>query len=396
MYLAELRKFKDIKVTALCDTNEENLSYTAAQCRCENNYTDEDAFFAKGRLADWLIVASPDLTHYRHAKRALELGYNILLEKPVTPNPEELDELCKLAESGGNMVLVCHVLRYTPYFRTIKRIIASGEIGELVNIVHEENAGYWHFAHSFTRGNWRNTADSAPFLLAKCSHDFDLIHWFVDKPCEAVSAYGSLFYFHEGNKPQGATPHCLDGCPHLKTCPYSVEKIYLTKKPPEGWVKAPAAQTPKYPGDKALREILRTGDYGRCVFQCDNNVFDHYSVAMRFEGGTTVTHSVSAFNKDFSRRTHILGTKGELFGRDDTMRLQKNIFGGESRTLKIRATAKGGHGGGDNGLADTIHALMTGQSVPKDSLTTLRETRYSHRMVYAALRSVENGEMVWL
>jgi len=394
MYLGELKKYRDVQITALCDLNKINLEHTAKWAKPERTFDSEDGFFAAGKLADWLIVASPDLIHYRHTKRALELGYNILVEKPVTPNPAEMAELCELADANNCTVLVCHVLRYTPYFRTIKEIIASGEIGEVVNIAHEENVGYWHFAHSFTRGNWRNLQVSAPFLLAKCSHDFDLMHWFVQKPCESVSAYGSLYYFHEGNKPEGATAYCLDGCPHLKACAYSAEKLYLTKNSPLGWGYAAAAELPYNPGPAKLREILRTGSYGRCVYSCDNDVCDHYSVALQFQGGTTVTHSVSAFNKDFSRRTHILGTKGELFGRDDTMRLQKNIYGGASKKLKIKAMGSGGHGGGDTGLTGTVHALMNGRSVPKDNLTTLQETRISHRMVYAALESVATGAMV--
>ncbi|MDR3343983.1 MAG: gfo/Idh/MocA family oxidoreductase, partial [Oscillospiraceae bacterium] len=155
-------------------------------------------------------------------------------------------------------------------------------------------------------------------------------------------------------------------------------------------------ELPYNPGRTKLREILRTGNYGRCVYQCGNNVCDHHSVAVQFAGGTTATLNVSAFNTEFSRRTHVLGTKGELFGRDDTMRLQKNIFGGESRSLKIRATGKGGHGGGDNGLTNIIHTLMTGGSVPRENLTTLQETRFSHRIVYAALESVTTGAAVKL
>jgi len=396
MYLSELKKFKDVKITALCDSNKLTLEHTAGWAKPERTFDDEDNFFAAGRIADWLIIASPDLIHYRHMKKALELGYNILAEKPVTPNPAEIDELCNLADEKDCTVLVCHVLRYTPYFRTIKDIIASGEIGEVVNIVHEENVGYWHFAHSFTRGNWRNLKVSAPFLLAKCSHDFDLLHWFVQKPCESISAYGSLYYFHEGNKPEGAAAYCLDGCPYLKTCPYSAEKLYLSKKTPLGWGREIAAGLPYNPSHRQLREALRTGDYGRCVYSCDNDVCDHHSVAMQFEGGTTATLNVSAFNKEFSRRTHILGTKGELYGQDDTMRLQKNIYGGASKKLKIRASSRSGHGGGDTGLTGTVHALMNGKSIPKDNLTTLQETRISHRMVYAALESVATGETIRL
>ncbi|MDR1409180.1 MAG: Gfo/Idh/MocA family oxidoreductase [Oscillospiraceae bacterium] len=396
MYLNELRRYKDVEVTALCDTNPINLEHTVGWAKPKQQFSTEDDFFTAGRLADWLIIGSPDLIHYRHTKRAITLGYDILLEKPVTPNPAELDELCELADANGNTVLVCHVLRYTPFFRTIKDIVQRGEIGDVMNIVHEENTGYWHFAHSFVRGTWRRLDESAPYLLAKACHDFDLLHWFMDKPCENVSAYGKLTYFHSGNKPADAPPYCLDGCPRLNTCPYSVEKLYLSKKTPIGWGIPTVSELPYNPGKERTRKVLRKGQYGRCVFQCDNDVADNHSAIMRFADGSTASMSVSAFNNEFSRRIHVMGTKGELYGRDDTMHLQKRIWGSKPETLKIREIGKSGHGGGDAGLTGTVHALMTGQSVPRNNLTTLQETRYSHRIVYAALESIKSGQTVQL
>jgi predicted dehydrogenase len=395
-YLSNLRAYKDIQFTALCDPNRKALDQATQRIDgTPQLFQSDEEFFAAGKLADWLVIASPDPLHYPHAMAALKQGYHVLLEKPVTDVPQQLYDIADLAKEKNLHVLVCHVLRYTAYFRKIKELIADGTIGDVVSIAHEENVGYWHFAHSFTRGNWRNTDVGAPFLLAKCCHDLDLLQWFIDRPCESVHSYGGLYYFNEAHKPAGATPYCLDGCPHVCTCPYSIEKLYLVKKnaPGGSWTIPPASGLPYCPPVKELREILRKGSYGRCVYQCDNNVFDHQVVNMRFSDGVTATLTATAFSPDIYRRTHVLGTKGEIFGRDDASGLELNLFGEKKRFVKIKHSAYG-HGGGDHGICETVHNLMLGLPVAAEHLTTIHETIASHDIGFAALESVATGQAV--
>jgi len=397
VYLGGLSKYRDVKVAALCDINPAMLAGAAKRFPGARPFGGDEEFFAAGKLADWIVIATPDLCHYRHASAALDLGYNVIVEKPVTPVPRELDALCGKAKAIGATVLVCHVLRYSPFYLGVKKIVESGILGDIVNIVHEENVGYWHYAHSFVRGNWRNTKVAAPFLLAKNCHDFDLLYWLVgkqgllSKPCESVRAYGGLRYFNREHMPEGATSHCLQGCPHVKTCPYSAEKLYLrTATPLLFWGTAVAAGRPKAPPRKELRRILETGDYGRCVYQCDNDVCDHHSVAMRFAGGATATLSVSAFSFGFTRRTRIQGTKGELYGRDHAMRLHIHEFGKLPRIVRVpRRSVFTGHGGADGAFCEAAHAVMAGQPVDPVNMTTIDQTRITHRIVYEALESME-------
>lgn len=397
MYLRELSRHSDTAYAALCDIRPQTLGHAAQQAPKARQFASDDAFFAAGKLADWLVIATPDLCHFRHAMQAIDLGYHLILEKPVTPNPAEMDLLCARAKAAGRIILVSHVLRYSPYFRGVKRVLDSGVIGDIVNVVHEENVGYWHYAHSFVRGNWRNLAESAPFLMAKCCHDFDLLHWLVQKPCESVSAYGSLRWFKPENMPEGAASHCLQGCPHVKTCVYSAETLYLKPITPLLWGKGIAAGLPKAPPREKLRQILTDGQYGRCVYRCDNDVCDHHSVAMRFADGATATLSVSAFSLGFTRRTRIQGTRGELFGRDHTMRLHLHQFGKLPRILRIpRENLFSGHGGADAAFCDAAHEIMQGKPLDPLNMTTIEQTRQSHRIVYAALESLESGNSVSL
>ena len=389
VYLKGFTRHKNVSIAALCDIRSATLESACERFPKAMQFEDETSFFAAGKLADWLVIATPDLCHYRHANAALDLGYNLILEKPVTPNPAELDALCEKAKELSAKVLVCHVLRYAPFYRAVKEVIDSGVLGDIVNIAHEECVGYWHYAHSYVRGNWRSTEHATPFLMAKCCHDFDLLYWLVGKPCEHVSAYGGRRYFTRENAPEGATSHCLQGCPHVKHCPYSAEKLYVKKATPLFWAKGVAAGLPKAPSKKEMRRILTNGDYGRCVYQCDNNVCDHHSVAMRFAEGVTAAMSVSAFSFGFTRRTRIQGTKGELYGRDHAMRLHVHEFGKLPKIVKVkRGNLFSGHGGADQAFCDAAHAVMAGAPIDPNNMTTIEQTRITHEIVYAALESL--------
>ncbi|MCL2107351.1 MAG: Gfo/Idh/MocA family oxidoreductase [Oscillospiraceae bacterium] len=395
-YLRGFSRQEDVRVAALCDSSPPMLEDAAGKFPKARRFGRDEDFFAAGRLADWLVIATPDLCHVRHAGAALDLGYRIVLEKPVTADPMEMEALCAKARAAGGELLVSHVLRYSPFFRAVKGIVESGALGDIVNIAHEENVGYWHFAHSYVRGNWRSRAVAAPFLMAKCCHDFDLLHWLTGgRPCESVSAYGSLRYFKPENAPEGAVSHCLSGCPHVKSCPYSAEKLYLKKITPLFWGKAIAAGLPRAPAREDMRRILEHGNYGRCVFFSDNDVCDHHSVAMRFAGGVTATLSVSAFSLGFTRRIRVQGTKGELYGRDHAMRIHLHEFGKLPRIVRVRrGNPFSGHGGADAAFCAAAHAVMAGAPVDPENMTTIEQTRLSHQIVYAALESIETGRTI--
>ena len=393
VYLNGFARHKDVSFTGLCDIRPVMLAAAGEKQPKARQFSSGEDFFAAGKLADWLIIATPDNCHFRHAMAALELGYHLIVEKPVTANPAEMKILCEKAKENNAVVLVCHVLRYSAFYGAMKKIVDSGMIGDIVNIIHEEHVGYWHYAHSYVRGNWRNTNVAAPFLMAKCSHDFDLLYWLAGGvPCESVSAYGSLAHFTRDNMPEGAASHCLR-CPHVKRCVYSAEKLYLKKISPLFWAKAVAAGLPKAPKKEELRKILSDGQYGRCVYQSDNTACDHHSVAMQFAGGMTATLSVSAFSFGFTRRTRIQGTKGELYGRDHAMRIHLHEFGKLPRVLRIpRGNLLSGHGGADQDFCDAAHKIMQGGAIDPKNMTTIEQTKMTHEIVYAALDSIEKGE----
>lgn len=409
-YMINLKNYKDIRFTALCDKNPMTLDSVrdeyAPDAKC---FTDENLFWQAGRLADWIIIATLDKDHYRHIIKALELGYHVMVEKPVTESAEELDEIIALAKERQRKVVVCHVLRYAPYFRSIKEMVSSGTIGDIITIRHEEDIGFWHFAHSYVRGNWRNTDVAAPLPLAKNSHDFDLLYWLIGKECVSISAFGGLRVFKKDNMPEGAAAFCLGGCKAKQSCIYDAEKFYLdiaAGKNVEVWGKGffPDVIRNGYwsvitnipnPTEEETRCALQTGAYGRCVYRCDNNVHDHLSVNMLFDGGVTASFTVSAFTREFCRRMHITGTKGEIIGTDNALTYTLNVFCQGSEPVTF-SQSSGGHGGGDPGICETLHKIMRGEPVEEGLLTTIDVTAKSHRIAFAAIESVKTGQTVWL
>lgn len=396
-YMGFLRTLhsSEVEIFALCDIRRQALDDIAPQygIPAERQYLSADEFFKQGVISDALIIATQDASHYDIARKAIETGYKlILLEKPVSGVREKYTELCALAEANSVLLIICHVLRYSNYYRKIKEIISSGKIGDIVTVNHTENVGYFHFAHSFVRGNWRDEFTSTPSILAKCCHDIDIIAWFVDSPCVSVSSVGSLEYFCRENAPEGATPYCMGGCKVKNQCPYDAESLYIT----DPFYKAKFIKymrrtlTGKTKNSrKDIVDAVKNGDYGRCVFMCDNNVCDNQLVTMTFRNGARAVLHMNAFSDKMFRECHIVGTKGELIGYGT--KLKMNIFGGKSETIHTFSPNIGGHIEGDIRLISGFVKILCGKSTDLKDITTIGATVISHNIALAAEQSRKSG-----
>ncbi|MDR3264081.1 MAG: Gfo/Idh/MocA family oxidoreductase [Clostridiales bacterium] len=399
-YAAQISKNPDAEITAICEKNPSHL-YAAAQkygVSRENAFLSDTEFFEKGRLADALVIATQDRDHYGHAVAALKLGYQLLIEKPVSPVLSECEEIAALADEKSLRVVVCHVLRYSSFYDTVKRVIDAGEIGDVVSVNDTENVGYWHFCHSYVRGNWRNESETGPSILAKCCHDLDIIHYFTGNKCQEVFSSGSRKLFLKDNAPEGAADYCLAPCPHQKTCPYDAKKIYygITRYTiPKMGVHIKVVTGKANPKIKDLKDVLKTSPYGRCVYKCDNDVMENQNVALRLENGVNANLTMTAFSKGCFRRLHICGTKGEIIGIDSRGKFRLNVFGGPSKTIKVSSGGVFGHLGGDRMIvSDFIDLLRTGK--PSTRLSLIAVTLESHRIAFAAEESRKSGKSVSL
>ncbi|HLR47399.1 MAG TPA: Gfo/Idh/MocA family oxidoreductase [Deinococcales bacterium] len=357
----------------------------------ERRFSDWRELLEEPQLADGLIIATPDRFHIDPALLALERGYRILLEKPIAPDWAGVRELARAARNSPGSITVAHVLRHSAFFSALKSLLLAGRIGTLMQVEHTENIGYWHFAHSFVRGNWRREDETSPMILAKACHDLDIIRWLVDSDCTRISSWGGLRHFRPENAPPGSTARCTDGCAVERDCPYSAIRIYLERF--EGHRDWPTSVLTPDPTPGNVRRALEEGPYGRCVYRSDNDVADHQTVALEFAGGVTAALTVSAFTRDVTRDVNLFGSHGEIRGRMNTGEIAVTDFR-EGKTETVRVAESGdGHAEADAGLiTDFVGRLHGGGAGP--ALTDLNVSIESHVMAFAAERARHAGSTV--
>jgi len=386
------------------------------------------------KLAETAFICTQDQMHIKPTIKALEIGYDVLLEKPMAHTLEGCIKIVKKV-----------VLRYTNFFSTIMDTIKQGFLGNLINISWRENLSWYHMAHSFVRGNWRNVESSSPMILAKCCHDLDLLYWIVGALPKKISSFGSLFHFKQENAPKGAPKYCVEGCPIEDTCLYYAPRIYidiipiiqiLEKSDKKGfrflanlrknhikfltglsklvkllqrlryWRDWPVE--PLYSGlpeestedysDETKMKILKTSPYGRCVYKCDNDVVDHQVVNIEFENKVTVNLTMHGFSEREGRTLRIDGTKATLIGQFADAGQKITLFDHFSGTEKVIFSQQlsldySGHGGGDFSLIDAFLETFVGKS-KSQPLTNANETLESHLMAFAANDSRLKGKVI--
>jgi len=359
------------------------------------SFTDGEALLGAGNLADVLVIATQDHGHFAPCRRALELGYHVLLEKPIATRIEQVLEIERVAARTGRRVMVCFVLRFAAFYRKVKEIIDTGKLGKLTGIQGSEGVMPWHQAHSFVRGHWSVVAKSSPMILSKCCHDTDVLHWLTGRRCLRVASFGTLEYFRRDRAPAGAPLRCTDGCPAAETCPYNALRYTTDQRVPWlGMVYDRAAQATV----EEITEWLRTSPWGRCVYHCDNDAVDRQVLALEFEGGVTGTFTMTAFEN--GRHIEVYGTKGVLKG-GETYRHHFGahlvFFPHEGPPERFTVQAEDGgyelHGGGDPGLIRALYDEMTKpEGAPLEAGIT--STVHSHVLAFAAEEARLTGRTV--
>ncbi|HSK37681.1 MAG TPA: Gfo/Idh/MocA family oxidoreductase, partial [Actinomycetota bacterium] len=344
----------------------------------------------RGRVADAVLICTQDAMHAEPAVAFAELGYHVLLEKPMATTEADCRRIVGAVERAGVIFAVCHVLRYTPYTALVKQVVDAGRLGQVVSVQHLEPVGFLHQAHSYVRGAWRNQGAATFMLMAKSCHDLDWLQYVVGRSIRRVASFGSLTHFRPENRPAGAADRCLD-CGVEPACPYSAVRFYSRcLERGAGW---PLDAVIERDTEDDLLAALRHGPYGRCVYAGDNDVVDHQVVAMEFDGGPTGSFVMTGFNAGGHRRTRLFGTHGELEGDGETVRVH-DFLTGTAEVVAARApgdaTAGGGHGGGDWGRMDAfVRAVATGDAA--HVLSGPRASLEAHLVAFAAERARLDG-----
>ncbi len=403
----------DVEFVAVAEPLEERRARFAGQhdLPAERQFTSWEALLNGPRLADAVVIATQDTQHVAPTLAALEAGYDVLLEKPMATTLEDCVALVHAAERTGRVLQICHVLRYTEFFTTVHDHVQSGRLGDVVTVEHRENVSYYHMAHSFVRGNWGNSAASSPMILAKSCHDLDLLYWILGEQVTRLSSVGTLRHYRPDQAPRLDVPaRCLDGCPVEAACPFSAPGIYLEHRPWRAIAdrmglpgETDFSQILEWPmsalahGDlrpESIREALRTGPYGRCVYHCDNDVVDNQIVMMETEAGTSIGFFMHGHSHLEGRTLRIDGTRatleGEFLSYGQEIRVHDHLTG----TVEVfrPSRVKGGHGGGDPALfAAFLETLRGGGQRP---LTDARASLESHLLAFAAEEARVEGSVI--
>ena len=370
-------------------------------------FESADELAEKGKLADAIINGTMDEQHLVTSVPLLNAGYDMLLEKPFAVNEKEMRELVACAKKNNSKVMICHVLRYTPFYYGIKEIVNRGEIGDIINIQTTEHVSYHHLSTSYIRGKWANSKKChTSMLLAKCCHDLDIMMWMMSetKP-KKISSFGGKFQFKPENAPAGAGTICMKDCPLVDTCVYSTKRLYIDH--PDRWAFYVwnALEGIKNPTIEDKINLMKSDSpYARCIYKCDNDVVDHQSVMVEFESGATGTHNMVGGSSEPRRDIHIIGTKGEIFGNFEDSKFtvlkinpspdaHNEECDVEEHDLKVTGDmvgAYGGHGGGDERLAADFVKLIRGEEHSL-ACTSIFDSVAGHLSVYLADQSRENG-----
>lgn len=382
------------KITHLCDIDATKLEKygNAFEIDKTRRFLTEESFFQEKR-SDLLVVATMEKTHIRIARKALSLGYDIMLEQPVSDEPDELRALVAEARRSGRKIMVCHVLRYSSMVRKLKELLSKGEIGNIISMDATENVVFWHEAHGFVRGNWRKSELTTSMVVTKCCHDLDLLQYFAGSKCMLVSSMGSLSFFKKENAPIEAAQRCTD-CPLMETCPYSAKKIYidLWKQwgKPENVMPMNALTDTLPLTEEALLKAVQEGPYGRCVFYCDNDVVDNQKIIMQFENGITATLKMEAFVKYGGRELRFFGTQGYLELNETRDLITLHRYFGSDETWKISSLeGKDDHAFRVGRMIDNFYNVLIGES--EEIETSIDGAVESHYMAIAAEESRLSG-----
>ena len=387
----------ELKIVGVAEPREDRRAAFAKahHIAADKCFASWEAALAQDQFADCVFVCTQDRMHFEPVMQALEKGYDVLCEKPMSYDRTELIAMGEKARQTGRVLSICHVLRYSPFFVKLKELIDSGAIGQLVSIQHIESVGYWHMAHSFVRGNWSRSEDSCPMILAKCCHDMDILIWLTGKRARYVSSYGNNYLFRAEKAPAGAAQRCMD-CAVRAGCPYDAVRYYLESGRTSvraGRVHWPINVLDPHPTPENIEQALRTGPYGRCVYHCDNDVVDHQVVNIELDGGTTINFTMSAFTERCYRTIKVMGTHGCVEGNMDLSHLVWHDFFGHSEEMDLNVTdgSMAGHGGGDAVMVKQfVELLASGRD--DEMLSSVEHSIESHLVALLAERSrLEHG-----
>ncbi len=401
---ALLQHYPDgVEFVGLCDINpgrvEAGKKLIGANCPVFSNLQNPMAAFEKmvqETKPDLLIVTTVDATHSDYIVRGMELGVNVLTEKPMTTDEKKVQKILDAEKKTGRKTRVTFNYRYSPHRAKMWELLRAGEIGELTSVDFHWYLDTRHGADYFRR--WHRLVEKSGSLwVHKASHHFDLLNWWIDSEPESVYALGSLDFYGKNGKFRAE--NCRT-CQHTSECQFfwQIERPLTAFQAEASGIAAPRVNTNKllYIDNEQYDGYLRDG----CVFKNDINIFDKMAATIKYANGVQVAYSLTTYSPYEGYRIAFNGTKGRLDAwieesnrmqdRDyDELVLYKNF----SRRQYIQVPyGSSGHGGGDNLLRDQI--FIPGTPDPLKQCAGTRDGAFACLIGIAARNSIASGQVV--
>ncbi len=357
-------------------------------------------FIASGTECDIVINATIDSLHCETTKPLLQAGYDVLMEKPITSDVGELLDIRDAAIRSSRQLFVCHVLRYTPFYKGIKQDILDGKIGKITSIKMAEYVGVSHYIESYVVGKWRSEAEcGSSFILAKSCHDLDMMCWLNNASApEKVASFADRKIFIPENAPIGHSDTCHT-CKYEDSCKYSLTNIFRGKS---GTWKRIINDIDKPASEVTQEDIyaeMKKSTYGRCVYE-GQDLMDRQNVIVKFANGSVGTFELIGAASKGDRHIHIIGEDGEIFGShsDSYYTIRRYDFKNKTYTdekIDTSVDPNDEHRGGDTGMMSDICAYLSGDT-SSISITGINDSVNGHLCVYAAEASRKEDRFITL
>lgn len=403
-----LQSVGELEIVGVCDPS----IYKLKTAKEKYHLTDTQLFSSLEELikkhpeCDIVINATMDQIHYETGMAILNAGYNMLIEKPIVPNDKELSDLQKTAEKHNCKVFVCHVLRYTMFYRTIKQLLLDKKIGEIVTMEMNEHVCLQHYLTSYLRGKWNNEKEcGSGLMLAKSCHDIDIMCWLNnDTEPEEVSSFGGRHLFVKENKPKDATEYCYN-CPHKDTCNLSSITLY-EKHDTMPFLVYDRLNKPidSLSKDEKI-EYLHHDIYGKCAYDVESDLVDRQVTNVKFKNGSVASFTLLGCATKPDRYIHIIGSHGEIEGKIESNKIMLRTYTNDVWNYKeeiidlsdkiVNLARFGGHNGGDFLIMHDLCAYLNGDE-SSISMTKLQDSLNGHRVVYAAEKSRKTNSIIKL
>ncbi len=371
----------DVEFVGLCDINPGRLAfgkqYIGVECP---TFTDFDEMVLQAS-PDTVIVTTVDSTHHEFIVKAMQMGCDVITEKPMTTDEVKCQAILDAQALTRKNVIVTFNYRYSPHRQRMKEILMEGRIGKLTSVDFHWYLDVYHGAAYFRRWHGKERYGGTLFVH-KSTHHFDLLNWWIESEPEEVFAYGDLEYYGHNNDFRHT--NCR-GCPHKDQCKHywdiTTNQTYMGL----------------YVANEHHDGYLRDG----CVWSEEIDVYDKMTAQIRYANGVQVSYSCTTYSPYEGYRIAFNGTKGRLEAwvkerqpwqaeNYDELRVTDNF--GQTELIQI-PHGGGGHGGGDTRLKDRIFKDPT-MPDPYRQSAGARDGAMSILVGIAARKSVKSGEPV--